>query len=162
MAVRTWVICAGAVVSCCAALPAAAAPRHAVAISPAAAATARASIEQVLADGCAAYSRGDAQGYLQMYLPGPDTRLIARGQVFTGYPAIRDRQLASGLAPGTAPRLSVKTLQFAMLGPDNAVLTGEVSLIRDPTAPPRVPAIVTTLIFRRTAEGWRLLYDHTS
>jgi beta-aspartyl-peptidase (threonine type) len=45
-----------------------------------------------------------------------------------------------------------------MLGPDSAFVRGRFQLVMEKDK----PTGLFTLVFKRTADGWRIIHDHTS
>lgn len=143
---------AGAALVAAAAAPAAAADRAAVA---------RAEVQTALDDSAAAWSAGDLDRFMTLYEDTPATAYVSGEKLVIGYRAIRD-MYASRFGGGSAAAmgsLSLEMLQFQLLDPDHGFVIGRYHLKR--AADPAELSGLTTLLFHRTAAGWRVVSDHT-
>lgn len=133
------------------ALPQAKAPRHA-------ATTAEAAIRGVLEAQVGAWNRGDLVAYMHGYWRSPDLTFVgADGQV-RGWHTLLERYrrvYSSGNAMG---RLSFNHLRVTVLAPGVALSDADFHLRRDG----REESGVFTLVWRRLAEGWRIIHEHTT
>lgn len=114
-----------------------------------------------------AWNRGDLDGFLRGYDPGPELVFTSGGQIRRGFAETRARYHARYGAAGTRSmgQLEFEILDVRLLGPDGAVVLGRWRL-RFPTAteaPGSPPAEgVFSLALLRTPSGWRIVHDHTS
>ena len=123
----------------------------------AAAATA---VRAVLAAQVAAWNRGDLEGYMAGYWRSPDLVFFSNGQETRGWQATLDRYRAryqgSGQQMGT---LDFPVLDVLTLGPESAVARGRWRL---KMADGKELTGMTTVVFRKLREGWRIVHDHSS
>lgn len=121
---------------------------------------ARAAIRAVLDGQVAAWNRGDVPGFMEGYWRSDSLRFASGGTIRRGWQATLD-----GYRRGYPDRAAMGTLAFAdldvaVLAPDAAQVFGRWALTRDAAHPPA--SGLFTLTFRRFAEGWRIVADHTS
>lgn len=122
----------------------------------------RAEVQQVLEASALAWSRGDLDGFMHCYEDAPSTTYLKRDGVVEGYKAIHDMYAARfGGDTASLGRLSMSLLNVRTLGSDFALVTGRYVLQR-PAAAGGEAGGLFTLVFRRSAAGWRIISDHTS
>lgn len=118
-----------------------------------------AAIRAVLAEQAEAWNAGDIERFMASgYLESEALVFTAGGAVRRGYDATLARYRARYGDPGAMGRLGFSDLEITPLGADGAVVLGRWAL--DGT--PRAGGGVFTLAFLRTADGWRIVHDHTS
>jgi ketosteroid isomerase-like protein len=78
--------------------------------------------------------------------------------VIHGWQTVLDRYVKKYPDRAAMGTLTFSDLDIAMLSPDAAVVLGRWRLKRAQDEPNGV----FTLIFRKTADGWRIVHDHTS
>ena len=144
----------------------------------------RAAIVEVLRAQQDAWNRGDLEGFLRGYDPGPELIFTSGAQIRRGFAETRARYQARYGAAGkrSMGRLEFEILDVRLLGADGAVVLGRWRLRFTPesvpdgvpeSVPDRVPDRpheaapgpsegVFSLAFLRTAAGWRIVHDHTS
>jgi beta-aspartyl-peptidase (threonine type) len=115
-------------------------------------------IRAVLDAQVAAWNRGDIEGFMDGYARSPDTIFVSGDSLTHGWQTVLDRY-----KKGYDTREKMGTLQFSdleikVIGKTAAVATGRWQLTREKDTPHGR----FTLIFRRRAEGWRIVHDHTS
>ncbi len=120
-----------------------------------------AAIDEALTASARAWSRDDLDAFMHCYEDGPQTAYVKADGVVKGYRAIRDMYAARfGGASGALGRLSMETLDFSRLGPDYALVVGRYHL--QPAKPGPEASGIFTLVFHKSAAGWRIISDHTS
>jgi beta-aspartyl-peptidase (threonine type) len=117
-----------------------------------------AAIRAVLDAQTAAWNRGDIEGFMDGYARSPDIVFISGDSLTHGWQTVLDRY-----KKGYDSREKMGTLQFSdldvkLVGKDAAIVIGRWQLTRAGDTPHGR----FTLIFRRRAEGWRIVHDHTS
>lgn len=118
-----------------------------------------AAVRAVLSAQQDAWNRGDLAGYMAGYLHDPSLVFTSGSQVRRGwdetFAKYRDRY---GTDPSTMGHLVFEILGVQALGADGAVVLGRWIL----TATPSAGSGVFSVALERTAEGWKVVHDHTS
>lgn len=116
-----------------------------------------AAIRAVLDAQAVAWNRGDIDGYMAGYAQSDDTMFVGT-DVTRGWTKVRDRYKAKYDSRAKMGTLVFSDLDLRPFGSDDVVVTGAWKLTRDADTPHGR----FTLIFHRRAEGWRIVYDHSS
>jgi len=104
------------------------------------------------------WNAGNLTGFMETYAKSEQTRFASGGDISLGWQTVFDRyqkKYGTRAAMGT---LRFSDLEITPLGPDATLAFGRWHLKRDADA----PSGLFTLVFRRTADGWRIVHDHTS
>lgn len=122
---------------------------------------ARAEIEAVMRDSAAGWNAGDLDRFMGVYADDPGTSFLTADRLIRGKAAITARYAPSFRTGGNARgTLDFEFLDFRMAGPDHALLSARYRL-----TPAKVGAAVeqgpTSVLFERTAAGWRIVADHS-
>ena len=134
--------------------------------SPAAAADAPsencAAMTGALEDSGSAWSRGDLDGFMRVYEVSAETVYVGGAEPVRGFDAIRSMYAARfGDGAGSMGRLALSALECRELGADYGLVIGKFRL--DGLAGPRGASEGRfTLVFHRSAAGWRIISDHSS
>jgi len=125
-----------------------------------------AAIQAVLAQQQAAWNRGDIDTFMQGYRDAPQTTFVGRS-VRKGY-----RVLLADYRKHYANKAQMGTLTFSGLdvrllpGVDGAVryavVTGRFHLARTEHGDAPQDDGVFSLVWEKTAQGWKIILDHTS
>lgn len=125
--------------------------------TPSPAAALHAEVAVLLAAQVAAWNRGDLDAFLAGYVRSPELVFTSGGVVLRGYDAARARYVARFGAGGDLGVLGLTLELVHALGEDGACALGRFEVVGGP-APSRG---IFTLGLRRTAEGFRVVHDHT-
>ena len=117
-----------------------------------------AEIRAVLDAQAQAWNRGDINGYMNGYARGGETEFVSGEAVTRGWETVRDRYAKKYDSREKMGTLSFSEVRIEPLSPDVALVTGGWQLVRKEDKPHGR----FTLLLRRTGEGWRIVYDHTS
>lgn len=112
----------------------------------------------ILDDQAAAWNRGDIDAFMTAYWRSPELTFSSAGQTHAGWQATYDRYRARYPTPERMGTLTFDVDAVRPLGRDHALLLGRWRLAR---APDPVGGNFT-LLWARTADGWRIIHDHTS
>jgi len=115
-------------------------------------------IRSVFEEGCAAWNRGDLDGYLAGYWDSEKTLWISGGSLTRGKAAIAaayKRRFAMGQAMG---KLSVAELEIDVLTPDDAMAVGRWTLDLQGTTSQGF----FTVQLRKIEGAWLFVCDHAS
>jgi len=117
-----------------------------------------AAIKAVLYRQQAAWNRGDTETFLQGY----DSKTVFVGDKITrGLDEVRVRYQTRYPTVSSMGHLTFSDLEVHMLGIDHAYVIGHWRLERKPEAGGDVGGVYT-LVFAKTAQGWKIVLDHTT
>jgi len=107
-----------------------------------------------------AWNRGDLDGFMAGYWKSPDLVFFSNGTETRGWQETLDRYRAryqgEGRQMGT---LDFPQLDLSMLGPEAALARGRWRL---KMSDGKESSGMTTVIFRKLPEGWRIVHDHST
>ncbi|WP_347302996.1 DUF4440 domain-containing protein [Croceibacterium sp. TMG7-5b_MA50] len=119
-------------------------------------------IEGELDRSAAGWNAGDMDAFLAVYSPSRQASFVVEDGLLRGVPAMAERYRRNYDFGDAAKRgtLSFERLDFRPLGPSHALYIARYRL----TYPGgQAPASgVTSLVWERYAEGWRIIADHSS
>ena len=116
-------------------------------------------IRQVLDDQVIAWNKGDLDGFMKGYWNSKDLTFVSGKDVTRGWQETLDRYKKRYQADGKEMgKLAFSDLEVRELAPGVALVTGkwELTLTKE-TVGGRY-----TLVFKKLADGWRIIHDHTS
>ena len=105
-----------------------------------------------------AWNRGDIDGFMNGYARSKSTIFVSEDTITRGWQTVRDRYKKKYSDRAKMDTLEFSDLEVIPLGADSAVVLGRWKLKRTKDQPQGR----FTLIFRKTADGWRIVHDHTS
>ncbi len=105
-----------------------------------------------------AWNRGDIAAFMNGYWRSDQTVFVSGDEITRGWQTVFDRYKAKYSDREKMGRLTFSDLQINELCSDSAVVLGRWGLKRANDEPHGT----FTLIFRKTADGWRIVQDHTS
>ena len=116
-------------------------------------------VRAVLTAQQAAWNRGDLYGYMAGYLRSPDLIFTSGGNIRRGWDeTLAKYQARYGTDPSTMGTLGFELLSIQALGADGAVVLGRWRLTDTPVA----GGGIFSVVLARTADGWKVVHDHTS
>jgi len=120
----------------------------------------RAAVGQVLRTQQAAWNNHDLDGFMTGYWKSPELTFFSGANERHGWQETMDRYKATYQSPGhEMGKLEFSSLRVEALGGDAAFVRGEWHL----TMPDgKTPHGLFTLVFRKFADGWKIVHDHTS
>ena len=117
-------------------------------------------LRKMLDDQTAAWNRGDLEAFMQGYWHSPEVTFFSGDTIVKGWePTLqryRDRYQSGGKEMG---KLSFTDENIDMLGSDAAMVTARWHL---QMSDGKKLEGLTTLLCKRTQEGWRIVHDHSS
>jgi beta-aspartyl-peptidase (threonine type) len=120
----------------------------------------KAAIRAVLDRQVAAWNRGGLEAFLSGYWNSPDLTFFSGATVVRGWqPTLERYRRRYQSDEHQMGKLAFSDLQIEMLGPAGAFVRGRWRL-QMPDG--KQPNGLFTLIFRRFANGWKIIHDHTS
>ena len=105
-----------------------------------------------------AWNRGDIDGFMNGYARSGSTTFVSEDAVRRGWENVRERYLKKYSDRVKMGLLTFSDLEITLVSADAAVVLGHWKLKRTQDRPHGR----FTLIFRKTADGWRIVHDHTS
>ena len=115
-------------------------------------------IHDVLQAQAQAWNRGDMTSFMDGYERSPDIIFTSSAVIRRGFAETLTRYQQAYSDKGHMGNLSFDVLDTRFIGRDAAVVLGRYTL-RDT---PKSGTGLFTLVFVRTADGWRCIHDHTS
>ena len=121
---------------------------------------AESAIRKVLDDQVSAWNKGDIDAFMQGYEDSPETTFIGK-TVHHGWQQVLERykhDYSSKEARGT---LEFSDLSVRLLGANYAIATGRYHLTRSAAGGGDATGIFS-LVWEKSAAGWKIILDHTS
>ena len=120
---------------------------------------AKKAIQKVLDDQDAAWNKGDLEGFMAGYWKSDELTFYSGNDVTKGWNATLERYKKRYQAEGKEMgKLTFSDLKIEMLSDDSAFVRGRFNLVTSK----ETPRGLFTLIFKKTADGWKIVHDHTS
>ena len=117
-----------------------------------------AQIRSILGAQQDAWNRGDIDAFMHGYARSASTVFVSEDEARRGWETVRDRYRVKYSDRTKMGTLTFSEIEVTTLSPDAAVVLGRWRLKRTNDEPHGR----FTLIFKRLAEGWRIVHDHTS
>ena len=105
-----------------------------------------------------AWNRGDVDEFMKGYARSKSTIFVSEDTVTRGWETVRARYKKKYSDRAKMGLLTFSNVEITPLSNDAAVVFGRWKLKRAQDQPHGR----FTLIFRKTADGWRIVHDHTS
>src|SRR6266849_10215761 len=118
-------------------------------------------IRTLLKNSEAAWNRGDLAAFASDYEDSPQTTFIGREITRGGAQAILERYRRSYPNREAMGKLTFSEIEIRTLAADVALATGKYELKRTAAAGGDTSGRFT-LILRKSAEGWKIIHDHSS
>lgn len=135
-----------------------AAPEERHAVTPEEAARIEADIRALLETQAGAWNEGDLVRFVADYLDSPRMRFVSGGSVRYGSEDVLDRYRRTYPDRAAMGVLAFTDLDVRVLSGETVFVFGRYNLERESDA----PTGLFTLLFERTADGWKISHDHTS
>jgi len=120
---------------------------------------AKKAIQKVLDDQVAAWNKGDLEGFMAGYWKSDELTFFSGKDITKGWNATLERYKKRYQSEGKEMgKLTFSDLKIDVLGPDSAVVRGRFKLVTSK----ETPQGLFTLLFKKTADGWKIVHDHTS
>jgi uncharacterized protein (TIGR02246 family) len=116
-------------------------------------------VRAVLSAQQAAWNRGDLEGFMAGYAKTADLVFTSGGNIRRGWQETFDKyRVKYGQSPETMGHLDFEIVAVQPLGADGAIVLGRWKL----TGTPAAGGGVFSVALARTADGWRVVHDHTT
>jgi ketosteroid isomerase-like protein len=106
----------------------------------------------------AAWNRGDIEGFMKGYWNSPKLAFVSGDNITRGWQPTLDRYKKNYDSKAKMGTLEFREVEVNVLSPDAAVVLGSWHLARENDEPHGK----FSLVFRKMADGWRIVIDHTS
>lgn len=106
----------------------------------------------------AAWNQGDVDAFMKYYWHSDKTLFVGANGITRGWEAVLDRYHRAYPNREAMGQLTFSDIEIDQNCPREAAVIGEYHLRRDKDS----PSGVFTLNFRKFAEGWRIVVDHTT
>jgi ketosteroid isomerase-like protein len=117
-------------------------------------------IRKVLDDQVTAWNRGDIPGFMKGY-DKPEATTFVSTAITKGHAQVLANYLKKYPTREKMGTLRFSDLEVHLLGSDHASVIGRFHLDRSAEAGGEASGIFT-LLFHKTAQGWKVILDHTS
>jgi uncharacterized protein (TIGR02246 family) len=117
-------------------------------------------IKQVLTDQVSAWNRADIPAFMSGYKNSPETTFVGK-TVQHGWQKVLERYERTYPTKDAMGTLGFSELEVRTLGQQYAVATGKYHLARGAAGGGDASGIFS-LVFEKTAAGWKIILDHTS
>jgi ketosteroid isomerase-like protein len=118
----------------------------------------QAAIRAVLDQQVKDWNAGDIEKFMRGYERSEKTRFASTGTITLGWQAVLERYQRTYANPAVMGQLTFSDLDITVLSDDAALAFGRWRLQREKDD----PSGLFTLLFRKTADGWKIVHDHTS
>ncbi len=118
-----------------------------------------AAVRAVIEEQAAAWNRGDIEGFMKGYERAEGITFVSGDQITRGWQTVLERYKKNYDSREKMGTLAFTELEFKPISPFYITALGRYQLTRSNGETPHGRF---TLIFRRTAQGWRIVHDHTS
>jgi len=119
----------------------------------------RKAIQKVLDDQDGAWNKGDLEGFMAGYWKSDGLTFFSGGDVTRGWNATMERYKKRYQSEGKEMgKLTFSDLKIDVVGQESAVVRGRFKVV---TSKETMQGLFT-LIFKKTADGWKIIHDHTS
>lgn len=116
-------------------------------------------IRIVLDDQAAAWNKGDLEGFMAGYWKSDELTFFSGKDITKGWNATLERYKKRYQSEGKGMgKLTFSDLKIDVLGPESAVVRGRFKVV---TSKETMQGLFT-LLFKKAADGWKIVHDHTS
>lgn len=115
-------------------------------------------IEQVLDTQVDAWNRGDVDAFMSGYWNSESLAFVGAGGVTRGFQGVLERYKKNYPNRAAMGKLSFSELEIHVECSDSAYAVGKFQLVREKDS----PTGYFTLNFRKFADGWKIVVDHTT
>ena len=116
------------------------------------------SIQTLLTQQRDAWNEGNIEKFMETYAKTKTLRFASDGKITHGWQATLDRYRTRYPDKAAMGKLSFDDIDITPLSEDAVMAFGRWKLERQKDT----PSGLFTLIFRKTAAGWKIVHDHTS
>ncbi|MBM3797642.1 MAG: nuclear transport factor 2 family protein [Acidobacteria bacterium] len=118
-------------------------------------------IRQVLERQQAAWNKGDIKAFMEGYENSPDTTFVGAAGVTRGYQPVLENYLKRYPSRDAMGQLTFSAIEVHTVSPGSAWVLARFHLKRN-AAGGGDKSGSYTLVFKKTAAGWKVVLDHTN
>ncbi|MEP7271201.1 MAG: nuclear transport factor 2 family protein [Acidobacteriota bacterium] len=119
-----------------------------------------AAIRSVLTRQQEAWNERRLEAFMEGYWKSPELSFFSGGKKITGWDSTLERYRTSYLSEGREMgKLTFSELDIKLLGPEAAFVRGRFQLSLSDGSK---PTGIFTLVFRKFADGWKIIHDQTA
>lgn len=118
----------------------------------------QAAVRAVLEEQEKDWNAGNIERFMRGYHQSPTTRFASGGNVTLGWQSVMERYQRTYADKAAMGKLTFSDLDITVASEDTALAFGRWHLKREKDE----PSGLFTLLFRKTADGWKIVHDHTS
>jgi uncharacterized protein (TIGR02246 family) len=121
---------------------------------------AESAIRKVLNDQVSAWNKGDIDAFMQGYQDSPETTFIGK-TIHHGWQQVLERYKHDYSTKEARGTLEFSDLSVRLLGANYAIATGKYHLTRSAAGGGDATGLFS-LVWEKSAGGWKIILDHTS
>ncbi len=118
----------------------------------------QAAVRAVLDEQEKDWNAGNIERFMRGYHQAPTTRFASGGNFTLGWQSVMERYQRTYADKAAMGKLTFSDLDITVASEDTALAFGRWHLKREKDE----PSGLFTLLFRKTADGWKIVHDHTS
>ena len=118
-------------------------------------------VRAVLDKQVASWNQGDIEAFMTTYIDSPELTFNGKDGVTRGYRPVLERYRKRYSSREAMGVLKFSEIEVRMLGADAALVLGRFELTRSAAGGGNASGRYT-LVLRKTAQGWKIIHDHTS
>ena len=126
----------------------------------------RKGVETSLQESVQFWNAGDLAGFMKGYWDSPDMTFTSGGKLIRGHDALEKRYATTyGSKTKAMGQLKFDHIEISPLGDEHALALGQWHLVLTGKPKPGKPnqlGGVFSLVLKKTADGWKIVHDHTS
>ncbi|TDI86433.1 MAG: DUF4440 domain-containing protein [Caldithrix sp.] len=104
------------------------------------------------------WNEGSIESFMESYLRSDSLRFASGGSINYGWQPVLERYKQRYQNKAAMGHLTFSELHITVISADAALVFGRYTLERENDE----PTGLFTLLFRKTADGWLIVHDHTS
>lgn len=117
-----------------------------------------AAIEAAMTEQERSWSNGDIEGFMKYYEKSDDLSFASKNGLTKGYNTLLNRYKESYPGKQEMGELNFELLEHRNLGGEHMLVIGSWKLLNNQNN----PSGYFSLVWKKTAEGWKIIHDHTS
>jgi ketosteroid isomerase-like protein len=104
------------------------------------------------------WSNGDIEGFMKYYEKSDELSFASKNGLTKGYNTLLNRYKESYPGKQEMGELNFELLEHRNLGDEHVLVIGSWKLLNNQNN----PSGYFSLVWKKTADGWKIIHDHTS